>query len=458
MAGNSLIFDIGKTNKKCFVLDGDYQIIEKSEERFNTIQDEDGHSCEDIALLTDWVRDRVHHYVSDESYDIARINFSTYGASLVHLDQDGQVIAPLYDYMKSVDEQVWKAFYSDYGGETEISRSTASPPSGMLNSGLQLYWLKHKRPELWDKIHTSLHLPQYFCFLFARKRVSDFTSVGCHTGMWNYDREDYHAWLEDSGCGDKLAPLVPTSTHYTMELHGRSCQIGVGIHDSSASLLPYIRSESKSFLLVSTGTWSISLLPHTDAPLTTEDLEHDCLHYMRPTGDPVRACRLFLGREHDHQVELLTRHFGVEDDAHKSVELDREMSAVAQMSTSAYQFQHIEHPHAVSSATDYARFTSFEQAYHQLVWELSLAQARSIRRCLAGTTVRKIYIDGGFSQNDLFIYYLAQHFPDCKIRMTHSPMGSSLGAALVMRDEQLKKSFLKTKYSLRKYKRKAKLA
>ena len=52
---HTLIFDIGKTNKKCFVFDENYQEIWKEYARFDEIQDEDGFPCDDINAIQKWV-------------------------------------------------------------------------------------------------------------------------------------------------------------------------------------------------------------------------------------------------------------------------------------------------------------------------------------------------------------------------------------------------------------------
>ena len=56
-----------------------------------------------------------------------------------------------------------------------------------------------------------------------------------------------------------------------MNYNGTRIKIGVGIHDSSSALLPYVRSVKKTFVLVSTGTWSISLNPFSKTHLTEDD-------------------------------------------------------------------------------------------------------------------------------------------------------------------------------------------
>jgi hypothetical protein len=69
-----------------------------------------------------------------------------------------------------------------------------------------------------------------------------------------------------------LPPIVPTSASINTS-YRKKIKIGVGIHDSSSALLPYILSKKEPFLLLSTGTWSISLNPFNDESLTDEDIE-----------------------------------------------------------------------------------------------------------------------------------------------------------------------------------------
>jgi len=38
-------------------------------------------------------------------------------------------------------------------------------------------------------------------------------------------------------------------------------KMGFGVHDSSAALIPYLKAQKNPFLLISTGTWSISINP-----------------------------------------------------------------------------------------------------------------------------------------------------------------------------------------------------
>ncbi|MEM8900960.1 MAG: hypothetical protein AAGC85_22790, partial [Bacteroidota bacterium] len=49
------IFDIGKTNKKFFLFDVNYQEVYGKIERFEEIEDEDGFHCDDLPAITKWM-------------------------------------------------------------------------------------------------------------------------------------------------------------------------------------------------------------------------------------------------------------------------------------------------------------------------------------------------------------------------------------------------------------------
>ena len=51
------------------------------------------------------------------------------------------------------------------------------------------------------------------------------------------------------------------------------CKVGIGLHDSSAALIPYLVNFSMPFVLISTGTWCISMNPFSKTALTAEELQ-----------------------------------------------------------------------------------------------------------------------------------------------------------------------------------------
>ncbi len=146
------IFDIGKTNKKFFLINEHYKIVLERTTIFEETTDDDGDPCEDVAKLKQWVELLLADILPLKKFEIRAINFSTYGASFVHIDKQGQVTAPLCNYLKDFPQELKDEFYGRYGGEDIIASQTASPVLGNLNSGMQLYRIKHRKPELYNRL------------------------------------------------------------------------------------------------------------------------------------------------------------------------------------------------------------------------------------------------------------------------------------------------------------------
>jgi sugar (pentulose or hexulose) kinase len=201
MEANSVIaiFDVGKTNKKLLLFDEHYKLVWEKSTQFEEISDEDGFPCENIEALSSWIYFSIETLFADNQFLIKAINFSAYGASFVFVDKDGKTIPPLYNYLKPFPSELSKKFYLDYGGEQKISKETASPILGNLNSGMQVYRIKHQFPGKYQNIETALHLPQFLSYLLTGNSYSDYTGIGCHTQLWDFNKKDYHQWVSEEG-------------------------------------------------------------------------------------------------------------------------------------------------------------------------------------------------------------------------------------------------------------------
>ncbi|MFT5765055.1 MAG: sugar (pentulose or hexulose) kinase [Saprospiraceae bacterium] len=445
------IFDIGKTNKKFFLFDKHFREVYREYRIFEEIQDEDGFPCEDIAALEKWIIEILNKILKNKKYRVKALNFSSYGASLVHLDSQGKVLTPLYNYLKPLAPELITSFYKKYGPEDEFSSKTGSPNSGMLNSGMQLYWLKHSNPGVFKKIRFSLHLPQYLSYIFTGIPLSEFTSIGCHTALWDYKKKDYHDWVYKENIHKILAPIVSTETSINTKWNEKNIKIGAGIHDSSAALLPYLKSVKNPFLLVSTGTWSITLNPFPNRTATKNDLGENYLNYMRIDGKPIKASRLFLGNEYQLQVQKLASHFKVTEDYHKTVRFD-----IAIYLKIGKNFSHIFKWESIAAKNEATAikipYLSFEEAYHHLMIELVMLQIESMQTAQGKSMIKTVFVDGGFAGNEIFVKLLAHSLRNIKIKTADSSMGAALGAAICVSDIKLNAQFLKKNYSLKKQK------
>ena len=102
------IFDIGKTNKKLLLFNEQYKIVFEQSFQFEEVMDDDGDACEDINRLTKWIKEYLYTIATSDEFDIKALNVSAYGASFVHVDENGNVLAPLYNYLKTYPEDLKK--------------------------------------------------------------------------------------------------------------------------------------------------------------------------------------------------------------------------------------------------------------------------------------------------------------------------------------------------------------
>ena len=428
------VFDVGKTNKKLFLFDERYQIVFERSARFLETKDEDGDPCENLESLRLSVFDSLREVFKNQEFEVRAINFATYGASFVYVDEDGKPLAPLYNYLKEYPVTLKSRFYSDYGGEEAFSNLTASPVLGSLNSGMQLYRIKYEKPELFSRIKYALHLPQYLSYLISGQACSDITSIGCHTNLWDFTKNDYHEWVYREGVAGKLAPIVPSDRVVEAAFPGSGYLVGTGLHDSSAALVPYLVSFNEPFILLSTGTWCISMNPFNSLPLTKEELLDDCLCYLQYEGRPVKASRLFAGYEHEQQVKRIAAHYGTDLIRYRNAAYDPAMiDQLEEMEAlSLEQEMPVDLKSSAFAGRDLSAYDNDLLAYHRLVLDLVNQQYFSTSLVLKGTAVKRIFVDGGFSKNSIFMHLLARAFPEIEIFAAYMAQATAVGAALAI--------------------------
>jgi sugar (pentulose or hexulose) kinase len=253
------------------------------------------------------------------------------------------------------------------------------------------------------------------------------TSIGCHTMLWNFSKNEYHKWVKSESIENVLAPIKngdEVAGHYK-----KNIPVGVGLHDSSAALIPYLTSFNEPFVLISTGTWCISMNPFNDQVITEEELKQDVLCYMTYQGKPIKASRLFAGNEHEIQTKRLAAFFSNPNDHYKSIKFDlkhvsSELGINQKNLAGDLEF--------AFSDVDLSVFSNYESAYYALIESLILLQVKSTNLVLKNSPVKKIFVDGGFGKNSVFMGMLAKCYPDIEIYSSVVAQASALGAAMAI--------------------------
>ena len=425
------VIDIGKTNKKIFLFDENFEVISQNSTQFDEVIDDDGFPCDDIVAIENWIKNQILNIQKKGTFKIKAINFTTHGASLLYLDKEGKRITPLYNYLKKLDLKDYDALYQNNGGAEEFSRKTASPIYGMLNTGLQMLWIKKYKPEIWKQVDAILHYPQYLSYLFTKKITADYTSVGAHTATWNFDSMQYHNWLKDENI--KLPTPCKGDEAIITEINGEKIAVGSGMHDSSSSIIPLLEKE-KDFILLSTGTWIIAMNPFSKEVLTQQQLKNNCLCFMTPEKQQIKSSMQFLGRIHEVYLKALSDYFKVNIDTHLDLVLNTTLcEELVQKNARIFLSEGIDtdfdaHPEYLKN------FTSYEAAYYQLVYEISKKVITAIQLISdKNADISKVFISGGFNKNKIFIKLLKLLKSNLEIKISDCKNESALGAALLMK-------------------------
>jgi sugar (pentulose or hexulose) kinase len=293
------VLDIGKTNAKVLKIDlqtGEEVRVFKTP---NRVIDAAPYPHYDIAGLWDFFGSSLRSLAAEGPVDA--ISITTHGASAALVDRAGDLVLPVLDY-----EYAPPGEDGDYASLRPPFAQTGSPrlPLG-LNLGAQIFWLEKHFPGDFAQAEHCLMYPQYWAMRLTGVAVSEATSLGCHTDLWSPWEGRYSALV--SGRWERLFPaLRPASDHAALlddlaRAWGlpQGLPVHFGLHDSNASLLPYLTEEG-ACSVVSSGTWMICMaLRGRHVPL---DQRRDVLINVNARGEPVPTARYMGGREFDEMT------------------------------------------------------------------------------------------------------------------------------------------------------------
>ncbi len=291
------VLDIGKTNIKICLMDAQTGILKDVIKRANSVVDDGLYPHIDVNNIWQWIKDTLTSLTPN--YFIGSIAITTHGATAACMKGD-ELALPVLDYeYDGIDQcrteyEKWRSPFSE----------TFSPllPQG-LNLGKQLYWQQSKFPEAFSNVTDILLYPQYWGFLLSGQKVSEVTSLGCHTDLWNPSACQFSHFSQQQGW-DKLFPqLVETGAKLGNILPAlaeetglpKNCAIFNGIHDSNASLVPYISKPLDSLTVISSGTWTVIATINGD--LDSLDEHKDMLANVDAFGRATPTIRFMGGRE-----------------------------------------------------------------------------------------------------------------------------------------------------------------
>ncbi len=293
------VIDIGKTNAKLALVNSVslQEIIVITQP--NRVLDTKPWPHFDLSGIWTFIQNGLIRFQSQ--YSIDAISITTHGASIVLIGKNGEAF-PMLDYEYSgvnLMNNSYNQLRADFS-------QTGSPrlPDG-LNIGAQLHWMLQTDQMIRNQLYRIVTYPQYWGYMLTGEYASDFTSLGCHSDLWNPYKSDFSSTLTALDLQNYLAPVRCPDEILGEVKPALAKQLGlpahlpvmVGIHDSNASLYPHLLSQNGSFSVVSSGTWTIAMA--IGSSMVTLDPARDSLINVNALGKPVPTARFMGGREFD---------------------------------------------------------------------------------------------------------------------------------------------------------------
>ncbi|MGE9291100.1 MAG: FGGY-family carbohydrate kinase, partial [Puniceicoccales bacterium] len=290
------VLDVGKTNKKVALYDENLRPVDLKKISLDAKESGDGVEYEQTVELFRWTCEVLAEF--GRRYDIRAIGITTHGATLAVLDGQGELAHPVISYLSPAGDRIEEEFNEKFGPPERIHAETCTPPFGFANAAKQLYFLQKFFPEDWSKAERILFYPQYLGYLFTGELAAEPTFLGCHTYLWNPEKNAPSEVAKALGVDGMLPERVVASwdrlggiTESVAERTGLPAGIPliVGLHDSNASLLPYLAKDLGQFTLNSTGTWCVAMTPSESFDFEPEEIGTKTFYNLSAYGRPVKT-------------------------------------------------------------------------------------------------------------------------------------------------------------------------
>ena len=451
------VFDIGMTNKKVAVYDDKLKQLDFSSRNFAPERYYAGDREFDIHNL-----DGIKRFFFNElkkfaaKYPIKALAVTTHGATFVCLDAAGRVCAPCVFYTYEPGDDFHAAFYAKAGDKDELQRTTYTPPlSSMINPAKGIFFLQQYLPDEFAEVKTILNYPSYWSYELTGKTGAEPTYLGCHTYLWD------HAAGKYSGVADTLGirQLLPDNYKNSYESLGvirpevaaetglsPSTIVTMGIHDSNASLLPYLaREHDRAFALNSTGTWCVLMRPEEIPQFTGDDIGNIVFYNQSALRKPVKTAIFLGGFELDSYVTLYKKINNTDDfppysrEAFNAVHSENNTFLLPEIIPGSGQFTRtragilekgVFYPFAKITA-DHHPAIMREPARFWALLDSSLVIQTLVALGRAGLQDgERVFTEGGFRRNAGYNALLAAALPENPAFLTSLSEATSFGAAM----------------------------
>ncbi len=454
------VIDIGMTNKKLAIYDEKLQQLDAVYKHFDPIPVQEPKTgatvdAHDLEGMEEWFLDGLTEFA--KKYPIKALAISTHGATFVCIGEDGKACVPCVFYTHEPGEDFQKNFYKKFGTKEDLQRTTFSPALGaMINPAKGIAYLQEAFPSHFEKTKTILFYSQYWGFIFSGVTGIEPTYTGCHTYLWDHKNSDWSPVVDKL----KIRRFLPTNYKNTYETLGKLSPhivertgldpetiVTMGIHDSNASLLPYLsRKDKGDFVLNSTGTWCVCMHPQEKLAFEADDIGKIVFFNLSALRKPVKTSIFVGGLELDTYVSLYKKINNTEDFPSFSFETvnamlqEMDTFVIPELLPNSGQFAGSKpgiwekgkfYPiEDIQSGKAIPQVMKKEQRFFAAL-DLSLAFQTEVALKRAGLQAgTSVFTEGGFRQNKLYNALLATILHGNPVYLTSMKEATAVGAAM----------------------------
>lgn len=448
------VLDIGKTNKKLVLYNSDLQIVEKKVTRIEEIE-KDEIRQDNLEAIRIWVIEELT--LINKKYPVKVISISAHGATCVCIDDSGKLPVPCISYTHDPGEDFHNEFFENFGSRIELQQTTGTPDFNLLlNVAKAIYYLKINFSEEFNSVRHILNLNQYFGYMLTGITGAEPTYIGSHTYLWDF-KKGY--WSE---VADKLGikSLLPEHINRPWDVLGRitpeiASKTGIskeaivtyGIHDSNAALLPYLITRDKDFVLNSTGTWCVIMHERDEIHFNEDELGKVVFFNISAFSKPVKTSIFMGGAEYDVYNDILTNIHGDRQPPVLDLALiqkiidEKSCFIMPGITKGTGQF-----PESEARIIENGRVIPFDSIIRgeiipdcfndrdKAFTVLNLSMAIQTKVSLDRSDMKDgipLFIEGGFSKNDIYTALLTLFYPSSEIVLTNLDEASAFGAAII---------------------------
>jgi len=420
---NIAVIDIGKTNVKLVLIDRNTGGELAALSRPNTVLTGPPYPHYATDDIWAFILDGLGLY--EKYFGVDGVSITTHGATAAIMC-NGALALPVLDYEFDGPE----ALKSKYDAARPDFAETLSPrlPVG-LNLGAQIFWQANAHKDAFAAADMILMYPQYWAYRLTGVAASEVTSLGCHTDLWNVGDKQFSSLVVGQGW-EHLFPSIVPAMHVigpvTPEIAAQSgldpaTPVACGIHDSNASLLPWLFTGADRINVISSGTWTIVM--SVGGEIAALDETRDCLAYVDAFGRAVPAARFMGGREFS---ELTAGLEGTPRPEDVAAVVEKKAMVLPGLVPGVGPFPHSKGRWSVDpeGLSDRERMAS-----------ASLYMALLAHTCLRLASLGElIVVEGPLARNTIFCSALAA-LTERPVHVSADATGTSLGAAMLFEDE-----------------------